>query len=678
MPSGVKLPEGTRVVTYVSRGFELMRGFDVFMKAADIICRRMKNVVFLVVGSDRVCYGGDQQFVGGSFLKHVLRTGNYDLSRFFFTGRVPEATLARILALSDLHVYLTVPFVPSWSLLDAMSCGCVVLASDQACVREYITHGRNGLLCDFFDADGIADLAVKALRDPAEYKVLGTAARITVEEEYSLGVSLPRIKKMFEEVAAGGRRQSMLARALVRPGTLKPRLKDEGGRMKGEARATGEAGTSCPSSFRPHPSAAGGRPSTVQASTILFCWELGGGLGHMMQMLPLARMLAARGHNVLVALRQLERAAAVFGRAGVRFLPASCWNAPGSPTRVRRLSTFTHLLINIGFGDTGELFARAAAWRNLFRLVKPDVVVFDHSPTALLGARGLPMRKALIGSGFCCPPACEEDVPWGLLDADLPRDQWPRLLEDERNVLARTNYVLDRLKQAPMVRLGELYSRVDENFLTTFPELEQYASRRTGPGARYWGPVLGEGGGEPRWPEGGKRVFAYLKRFEGLVGLLGALQDAGCATVAYVDGVGEAEARGMESEHLRVERRWLDLRKAAAECDLAVLHAGQGATAAVLLAGKPVLQIPLVLEQRLTARATRRLGVSETGPREGAGRTEMVRKLDALLSGDDHAAAARRFAGRYAAFDPAERDARMVERVEGLARRKRRAAVFAG
>jgi glycosyltransferase involved in cell wall biosynthesis len=71
-------------------------------------------------------------------------------------------------------------------MLDAMSCGCVVLASNQACTREYITHGRKGLLCDFFDAEGIAKLAVDVLKDPDAYRVLGDAARITIEEEYSL------------------------------------------------------------------------------------------------------------------------------------------------------------------------------------------------------------------------------------------------------------------------------------------------------------------------------------------------------------------------------------------------------------------------------------------------------------------------------------------------------------
>ena len=82
-------------------------------------------------------------------------------------------TLVDILSLSDLHVYLTVPFVLSWSLLDALACGCTVLASDTAPVREVIQDGTNGLLADFFDVDGLAEKAVAVLWDPAAYRSLG-------------------------------------------------------------------------------------------------------------------------------------------------------------------------------------------------------------------------------------------------------------------------------------------------------------------------------------------------------------------------------------------------------------------------------------------------------------------------------------------------------------------------
>ena len=197
-----------------------MRGFDVFMKAARRIYEAYSDVLFVVAGTDRACYLSDGKLTGGVPLRRRLfETGDYDRSRFHFTGWLPEDKLVELLSVSDLHVYLTAPFITSWSMLDAMSCSCVVLASDQACTREYIQHGRNGLLCDFFDAEGMARAAVEVLRDPAAYRAMGEAARETVERHYSLDVCLPRIARMLGEVVARGERTpSVRAESLVREG----------------------------------------------------------------------------------------------------------------------------------------------------------------------------------------------------------------------------------------------------------------------------------------------------------------------------------------------------------------------------------------------------------------------------------------------------------------------------
>lgn len=194
---------GTRVVTYVSRGLEAMRGFDVFMRVARRIHRHAPDVVFLVVGSDSVEYGADLEHTGGrTFREHVLAGDDYDLERIRFLGPVAPDELVQILALSDLHIYLTVPFVLSWSLLNAMACGCVVLASDTAPVREVISHRSNGLLGDFFDVEGLAQQALAVLEDPAAYRPLGRAAADTINQRYSLEVVLPRLLDLFERVAS--------------------------------------------------------------------------------------------------------------------------------------------------------------------------------------------------------------------------------------------------------------------------------------------------------------------------------------------------------------------------------------------------------------------------------------------------------------------------------------------
>jgi len=195
----LRLPANALLVTYVARGLEAMRGFDIFMHIAKRLCEINPQVRCLVVGSDEVFYGGDLKHINAlSFKEYVLAQGNYDLERIHFLGRVPPDMLVQILSLSDLHIYLTVPFVLSWSLLNAMSCKCTVLASATPPVLEVISHGKNGLLCDFFDEEGFVQQAQQVLSDPAAYrKKLGQTARQTVLDTYSQEVTLPRIKAFY-------------------------------------------------------------------------------------------------------------------------------------------------------------------------------------------------------------------------------------------------------------------------------------------------------------------------------------------------------------------------------------------------------------------------------------------------------------------------------------------------
>ncbi|MFO0948116.1 MAG: glycosyltransferase [Planctomycetota bacterium] len=198
--NGEVIPDDVKIVTYVSRGMESMRGFDIFMKMAKILGDRRKDVLFLIAGQDRVCYGGDEKVTGNkSFKDWVLSQDNYDLSRFRFLGLVPPDSLANLFSVSNLHVYLTVPFVLSWSLMDAMACGATVLASNTAPVREMIEHGRNGLLVDFFDVEGFAKTAGDILDAPADYSHLGMAAETLIQEQYSLDVCLPQLLKLYED-----------------------------------------------------------------------------------------------------------------------------------------------------------------------------------------------------------------------------------------------------------------------------------------------------------------------------------------------------------------------------------------------------------------------------------------------------------------------------------------------
>jgi glycosyltransferase involved in cell wall biosynthesis len=209
---GVRIGPETRVVTFVSRGLESIRGFDIFMKAARRIYREIPDVVFLIAGQERTNYGHELHHIGNqTFKQYVLSQDDYDLSRFHFLGLVPTNELPVMYSLSDLHIYLTAPYVLSWSMVQAMSSGCTILGSATAPVQEAIDHGVHGLLVDFYDVEGLVGQALRVLRAPEEYRPLGKAARERVLERYEGGRCIGQLVKYFEEVAGKAQRDRLFA-----------------------------------------------------------------------------------------------------------------------------------------------------------------------------------------------------------------------------------------------------------------------------------------------------------------------------------------------------------------------------------------------------------------------------------------------------------------------------------
>lgn len=200
---GLRLGPRTRVVTYVSRGLESMRGFDIFMKVAKRIYQEYPDVVFLIAGQERTNYGHEGHHIGQrTFKEYVLAQDQYDLARFHFLDRIPGDELARLFNLSDLHIYLTVPYILSWSLMQAMASGCTILGSATAPVQEVIESGKQGLLADFYDVEGLAQHALRVLREPAQHRPLGVGARQRILERYELSKCIGQLVGLFETMVA--------------------------------------------------------------------------------------------------------------------------------------------------------------------------------------------------------------------------------------------------------------------------------------------------------------------------------------------------------------------------------------------------------------------------------------------------------------------------------------------
>ena len=176
LPDGRTLTRADEVITYAARNLEPYRGFHMFMRALPQILRRRPKAQVLIAGGDEVSYGRRLP-PGESYRQKLLAEldGKLDPTRVHFLGRVPHADFIRMLQVSTAHVYLTYPFVLSWSMLEAMAAGCVVIGSATAPVQEVIRDGENGMLVDFFDRQGLAERVAEVLGERNRFDRAGRA-----------------------------------------------------------------------------------------------------------------------------------------------------------------------------------------------------------------------------------------------------------------------------------------------------------------------------------------------------------------------------------------------------------------------------------------------------------------------------------------------------------------------
>lgn len=201
LPCGRQLRAGQPVVTYVARNLEPYRGFHSFMRSLPAILAANPHAQVLVVGGDGCSYGAPPQDAA-NWRSKLLDEVSPDPERVHFLGKVPYATYRRVLQVSAAHVYLTYPFVLSWSLLEAMASGCLVVGSDTAPVREVIEDERNGYLVDFFCAQAIAERVLAALEQPVSQQQLRDAARLTAQR-YSVTAGLEAYRQLLADALEG-------------------------------------------------------------------------------------------------------------------------------------------------------------------------------------------------------------------------------------------------------------------------------------------------------------------------------------------------------------------------------------------------------------------------------------------------------------------------------------------
>ena len=408
-------------------------------------------------------------------------------------------------------------------------------------------------------------------------------------------------------------------------------------------------------------------PMSGRASRrVFYAWELGMDLGHLLRFHAPALKLRERGYEVSFAVRDLSNAETTLGHHGFPLMQAPIWIANVGDLPKTTIS-YAEIALRYGFISYPGLKAMIKAWRELFKYVRPGLVLTDHSPTALLAARSMGLNFAPIGSGFFNPPMTRP-LPSMRYWNNVPSQ---RIEKPDTLATKVANMVLADLGGQPLQSFADLFQGV-ENFLCTFKELDHYPNRAP---ARYWGPTFEmDQGMEMKWPAGsGQQIFAYIKpRYRDFEKLLETLRDSGSRVLVYTPGITQPLFEKFTSERLQISRAPLKLRTIIKESDLVICHGGPGTVTASLLAGVPLLLLPTQLEQFMSTRRVVQSGaaIMVTPPdktsKEPPPAPDYPALIQSLLTDNKYRNKAGEFARKYARFNQAHQARAIATRIEEL------------
>jgi UDP:flavonoid glycosyltransferase YjiC (YdhE family) len=389
---------------------------------------------------------------------------------------------------------------------------------------------------------------------------------------------------------------------------------------------------------------------------ILIAWELGEAFGHLARCLQLAEALRQRGHLVALALKDLRLPVGHATMQGMTVLQAPLTPQQG-PAHRRMPVNYADVLNHCGFADAQEVSARLRAWQGIFSLARPDLLIADHAPTALLAAHLADIPHLAIGNGFAIPPAIS---PW-------PSIRPWETISDETLWVAEQR--LDRVTKAAQMALGhakpvslrKLFG--NPHSLDTFAELDHYGER---PDGHYIGPIVSIPQARlVNWQERkSRKVIAYLRpEVPGFTMIMQALAHLDAEVLCVTPGLLPDMARRLATRRLRIALAPVDLSPLLRVADLAVSYGSSGFVTQALLAGVPIALRPRHVEQALLARRVETMGAGKLLDSQ-IDEEAVAASLQAILHSYAHREAAYAFRDRYRDFSPEQAIERALNLVE--------------
>ncbi|MCC5884907.1 MAG: hypothetical protein JJT88_00565 [Gammaproteobacteria bacterium] len=347
-------------------------------------------------------------------------------------------------------------------------------------------------------------------------------------------------------------------------------------------------------------------------AVIALNWELGADLGHIGRLIPLSLRLRDDGHRPVLILRDLSRVETLLASEGIEYLQAPIW-IPPPPQGLPPALNFTETLFRFGYLEPSGLLAMARAWRHIWAFVRPDLLVYDQAPTAVLAARGLGLPDLNLSQWFGTQPQVAPLPPYRFWNTNEGEAQ--RLQDTEQRVCRNVNAVLQRL-QAPAIRQVSELCAADRVLIPGYRPLDAYDHRIH---EQYLGPIdyLDEGV-VPDWPAGeGPKVFVYLKPGSGhFEKMMAAIAASSGRYLVFAPGIPERQRSQLRSERVRISSRPFNARLVRESASALIGHGG-GMTQGFLAQGRPVLLLPMQMEQMMTSVRVQQLGTGLFLPADG-------------------------------------------------------------
>lgn len=377
-------------------------------------------------------------------------------------------------------------------------------------------------------------------------------------------------------------------------------------------------------------------------SKVLIAWELGAGLGHLIAINSLGQRLENAGCDLIYAVQDPEKAKTILSSSATFISSPQFQKA-----HTRQPINYSDLLSIGAFQSVDVLFELAKKWLDIFNEHEPDLVIVEHAPVARMMVRSMGIKHVNLSPGFALPAAKQP----------MPNVKWwekiePQQLEQvDANVLEIMNTVLTKLRLKPLKSVADTFLRAQENFITTFEEIDPYKGQRVKP--NYCGTMMQElEGVKPEWPsQGEKKIFVYLhNEYPQLKQILSQLSTLNHRFVIFINGLHPVIKEHFSTDNVWFSDKPLQMQTVVDECDICICNANLNTVNTVLLAGKPLMMLPQYLEHNVTCLRVEELGAG-LWARPHELQTHPARVLERLCTEVGFTNAAETFAKKYATYD---------------------------